>query len=490
MELSDKKSISISPAADTSRLQTAGSLRQTGRFPPVPFNVQLADGRIVTVVRLLRVLPGKRIVGEGWLNSVRVLVKLFIARGGARHWRREYSGITALEVADLPTPELKASCALTGGGYTLLTTFFEPSETLAAAWKSASHPPGDARTLALLTPALNLLGRLHASGLIQGDPHLGNFLRYSGRLFIIDGDAVEPISPGKPLAGRKAIRNIAALLSLLSSGWDTHHEHLLAAYNQGNPSFHPDPVRLQQAITRTRAWRVSYFLAKSVRDCTLFAIQSRFVRFTAVVRDQANPLAPLLAEPDRAVKESVWLKDGDTSTVAQVEQLGRTLVIKRYNLKNWRHAFSRLWRPSRAWHSWKAGLCLQFIGLPTPAPLAMIEERIGPLRRRAWLITEFCHGKTLLDHLDADREPPPAEAAAITSFFNTLYRERISHGDFKATNLLWHEGRLVVIDLDAVRQHRFAVTHAYAWQKDRARLLRNWPSGSILHHWLDARLPR
>jgi tRNA A-37 threonylcarbamoyl transferase component Bud32 len=164
-------------------------------------------------------------------------------------------------------------------------------------------------------------------------------------------------------------------------------------------------------------------------------------------------------------------------------------VIKRYNLKNARHALSRLWRPSRGWHSWREGHRLRLFGIATPAPLALIEERWGPLRGRAWLVTEYCLGDNLLIHLDADREPPAAEGEALRTLFATLHRTRISHGDLKATNLLWDDGALKVIDLDAMRQHRSARPHARAWRRDRARLLRNWPQDSALFRWLDANLP-
>ena len=80
-------------------------------------------------------------------------------------------------------------------------------------------------------------------------------------------------------------------------------------------------------------------------------------------------------------------------------------------------------------------------------------------------------------------------AQALVSLFRTLYALRISHGDLKATNLLWDQGRIVLIDLDAMVQHRSVRQHARAWQRDRSRLLRNWPQDSVLYQWLEANLP-
>ena len=132
---------------------------------------------------------------------------------------------------------------------------------------------------------------------------------------------------------------------------------------------------------------------------------------------------------------------------------------------------------------------LQFLGIATPAPLGMIEERFGALRRRAFLLNEFCPGISLLNYLSAERVPDDDIAQAITYLFQTLHAMRISHGDLKASNLLWHENRVFVIDLDAMTQHASANGYARAWRRDRARLLRNWPASSVLQQWLDKNLP-
>lgn len=468
-------------------LMTADQLRTAGRSPAVPFRVALADGRALLVRRLLRVLPGKRIVGEAEVDGQRVLAKLFIASASRRHWQQERDGIDALQQAKIATPDLVAALAINGGGHALLTNYLESADSLADLWAGvAAHPAGDAAALAVLTPALALLGQMHRCGLIQEDLHLGNFLRSDGRLFVIDGDAVRRIVPGA-LDSRSAASNLAILLAQLPAAWDAQQAPLLAAYADGACVLPDDFLRCE--IARVRAWRLKDYLAKTVRDCTLFAVSQTASCFTAVVREASTALAPLLRDPDLALQQGAILKAGNTCTVAQAASGAGAVVIKRYNLKNIRHALTRLWRPSRAWHSWREGHRLRFLGIATPAPLALVEERIGPLRRRAWLVNEFCPGVDLSAHLRADALPPEAEAAAIIELFQSLSRLRISHGDLKATNLLWHAGRVQLIDLDAVMQHRTAAAHARAWRRDRLRLLRNWPQGSTLHRWLDEHLP-
>lgn len=470
-------------------LLDAAALRRAGRTPPLPSRVRLADGRTLTLHHLLRLLPGKRIVAAAELDGERVLAKLFVDARSERRWRSEHEGIAALAAAGMPTPAVVAAAALEGGGHALLTRYLDGADTLLDAWRAlGSHAPGDAAALALLAPAFALLGRSHAAGISHDDLHFGNFLRHGGALHLIDGDAVRAHAA---LPADVAARDLAMLIAQLPWAWDAHLAPLLAAYRAACPQA-PSGERLERALRAQRAWRLRDYLGKTVRDCTLFRVTKRFGRYVAVVRAEAARLEALLADPDAAMARGVALKRGNTSTVARVELDGRALVIKRYNIKNAAHALSRLWRPSRGWHSWREGHRLRLIGVATPAPLALVEERLGPLRRRAWLVTEHCPGVDLLAHLAAHVAdgPPPAEAGALRRLFATLHAQRISHGDMKATNLLWRDGDVVVIDLDAMVQHRSSAAHARAWQRDRARLLRNWPAGSGMQRWLEENLPK
>ncbi len=342
-------------------------------------------------------------------------------------------------------------------------------------------PDDEARSAAL--SALATLGRLHAAGLSLADARARDATGpASGR-----AGAVEP-----RLSSSTARADLASLLARLPGDWEASWEIWLSAYIAAAGGAFPGEKEwpaLHAEVDGRRASRLAAYLADCVRDGAHIAVDKTATRFCAVLRRQADTLAPLLVSPDAAIAAASPFKDGGTTTVAKVLFDGRELVVKRYNIKNLRHALGRAWRPSRAWHSWREGLRLQFLGIATPAPLALSEERLGLLRRRAWLINDHCPGPNLLSHLAADREPPAEEARAISRLFAALHRLRISHGDLKATNLLWHAGQVVVIDLDSVVQHRSAAAHSRAWRRDRARLLRNWPAGSVLQRWLDAHLP-
>jgi tRNA A-37 threonylcarbamoyl transferase component Bud32 len=453
-------------------LLAVADLRAAGRQPMVPFRIDLGAGEILEFRRLLRLLPGKRLAGEALWRGRPVFAKLFVADGARRHGERERDGLQALLDAGLPTPAMLEAGPLGGGGYVVLSEFVVGGVAL-------DDQPLPAAGGDSLLSAFALLGRLHGARLIHPDLHLGNFMQHGERLLLIDGDGIRPAASDADLLG-----NLALLLSQLPADRDGRRREWLQAYGR-----EVEPGALDAAVQEARQRRLRHFLAKTLRNCTEFAVDRSIRHFSVVLREKVEELAALLADPDGLTRAGRCLKDGGTCTVAQADTPAGLVVIKRYNRKGWGHALSRAWRPSRAWHSWLAGHRLAFYGMATPPPLAMIEERLGPLRGRAFLVNAYCPGGNLLDTLNPAREPSPVQQAAILRLFRRLADVKITHGDLKATNLLWHDDDVVLIDLDAMTCHRSAQAFARAWRRDRARLLRNWPVDSVLGRWLDANLP-
>lgn len=471
-------------------------LAGAGRAPNLPLAVDAADG--LELIRLFRVLPGQRYVGLARWQGREVLAKLMVGAKAERHYQRELAGAKLLAQQGLPTPALLAEGFAAGQGGWLLFDYLEGASSLWDEWRAveAEAPLSDGQQ-AVLGEALALIGQLHGKGLVQEDLHLDNILRHQGALQLIDGGGVRGESPGQSLARDKVLANLGVFFAQLPADLDPFLEELLVHYLLANGE-HALPLEmLQNEIARVRRWRLRDFLAKVGRDCSLFSVIGSAFGFRAARRDALDALSPLLDDPDAALAAGRLLKGGGTATVAQVEAGGRQLLLKRYNIKGPLHWLKRFWRPSRAWHSWKEGNRLAFLGIATPQPLAMIERRWCWLRSRAYLITEYLPGHDIIARFQEAQADPqgnglPAEAdlQALDRLFAALIRERISHGDLKGHNLFWQNGAWCLIDLDAVQQHRSERSFARAYARDRARFLRNWPADSALHQLLDRRLPK
>ena len=466
-------------------------LSRAGRDPELPLPLQLPDGRL-DLLQWLRVLPNRRYVARAEWQGRQVLAKLLVGRKARRQYLRERTGAACLMEQGLPAPELLAHGYQADGGGWLLFDFLEGAESLESRWRAIiGQPPLSADQRAILGAALEAVGALHARGLWQEDLHLDNLLYHNFRLNWIDCGTIRAAQPGRSLDARRALVNLAVFFAQLPATFDRFVTCLLDAYRRGGGCQGLPADDLLRRIAATRCRRLHRFLAKTGRDCTEFSVRRGPMELRAVRRDELAVLQPLLADPDRFMAQGEILKAGGSATVARVCVDGRTLVVKRYNIKGFGHWLRRFWRPSRAWQAWRRGYLLGFLGVATAQPLAVLERRCCWLRERAYLVTEYLDGENILSRfaLPETGTPPPEELAALDELFATLLRERISHGDLKGTNLIWHDSRWVLIDLDALRQHGTARSFALAYARDRSRFLRNWPAGGALFQLLDQRLP-
>ncbi|AXI59413.1 serine/threonine protein kinase [Pseudomonas kribbensis] len=472
-------------------------LKNAGRTPSLPLTVSLADAAgpaDLQLLSLLRVLPGQRYVGAGVWRGRPVLAKLLVGSKAARHFQRELEGVKLLAAQGMTTPLLLADGLKDGEGGWLLFEFLEGAESLGDAWNKVESLPvlADEQS-AVLAEALGAIGQLHGKGLWQEDLHLDNLLRHGGQLYLIDGAGICAENAGQPLSRQKVLENLGVFFAQLPKSLEPFTEELLVYYLLSN-SEHALPLEaLQKQIDKVRAWRLKDFLIKVGRECTLFSVRRGAFGLRSIRREEEPAMLPVLEQADALLDQGHLYKTGGAASVGKVDVAGRPLVIKRYNIKNFAHWLKRFWRPSRAWHSWREGNRLAFLGIATPKPLAVLETRFFWLRSKAYLITEYLAGPDIIERFAPyveSGEAPEAELQALDQLFARLIAERISHGDFKGHNLFWHEDRWALIDLDSMCQHGSAGSFAPAYARDRARFMRNWPESSALYRVIDQRLPK
>jgi tRNA A-37 threonylcarbamoyl transferase component Bud32 len=472
-------------------------LKNAGRTPTLPMSIALADAAgpaELQLLSLLRVLPGQRYVGAGIWRGRPVLAKLLVGHKAPRHFQRERDGVHLLAEQGLTTPLLLAEGLKEGEGGWLLFEFLDQAESLGDAWKAVETlPPLADEQTAVLSEALAAVGQMHAKGLWQEDLHLDNLLRQNGQLYLIDGAGIRIEQAGKPLSRQKVLENLGVFFAQLPRSLEPYTEELLVYYLLSNGE-HALPVEaLQKQIDKVSHWRLRDYLIKIGRECSLFSVSDGPFGLRAIRREEEGAMLPVLQKADTLIDSGHLYKTGGAASVAKTEVNGRALVIKRYNIKHFAHWLKRFWRPSRAWHSWREGNRLMFLGIATPKPLALLERRFIWLRRTAYLVTEYLPGPDIIERFApyvASGEAPESELQALETLFSQLIRERISHGDLKGHNVFWHQDRWALIDLDAMCQHSSHSAFAAAFAKDRARFMRNWPADSALHQLLEQRLPK
>lgn len=356
-------------------------LKNAGRTPQLPLSLELADAAgpaQLQLLSLLRVLPGQRYVGAGVWRGRAVLAKLLVGSKAARHFQRELDGVRLLAAQGLTTPLLLADGLKEGEGGWLLFELLEGAHSLGDAWQQVEALPvlADAQT-AVLAEALAAIGQMHSKGLWQSDLHLDNLLRHGGRLYLIDGAGIHAETAGQPLSRQKVLENLGVFFAQLPKALEPFTEELLVHYLLSNGE-HALPLEaLQKQVRKIRSWRLKDYLIKVGRECSLFAVQRGAFGLRAIRRDEEAAMLPVLEQADALLDQGHLYKTGGAASVGKVEVDGRTLVVKRYNIKGFAHWLKRFWRPSRAWHSWREGNRLAFLGIATPKPLALLEKRFS-----------------------------------------------------------------------------------------------------------------
>jgi tRNA A-37 threonylcarbamoyl transferase component Bud32 len=462
----------------------------------VPFSVTLngsgADNSICCD-RLLRHLPGKRLVYRGSWKQRPVIVKLFLdSKSSHRHWAREKAGIEALEKARALTPELIFSGQLSDRTPVLVFNYLPEAETALAVWDRLTTLESRSD---LLRQLVTLVGYMHDKGLVQEDLHLENFLISGGRIYAIDGDTVCVENRGEPLNLKTSSRNLALLFAQLPPKFDCLIDSTSQHYAKCRSISHPKLMALLESdLPKIRRRRRCKYVKKSYRSCSEF-IRSKGAGQIAISRRdvQSERLERLLDDPDAFMRDGEILKDGNTTTIVRVQTGDCDWVIKRYNIKSCWHILSRCFRPTRAWLSWGNAHRLKISGISTPRAVAMIEKRIGPLRSTGYYVCDFVEGprtEVLFQDDTVDTDSKELAARGFVLLFELFRKLGIYHGDCKAANFIPKENIPWVLDLDAMRECSSTARFRKLFQEDRQRFLLNWQSQPEWLKWFDQHLPK
>jgi tRNA A-37 threonylcarbamoyl transferase component Bud32 len=424
--------------------------------------------------------------------------------GGVGRARRELEYAQYLLARGVPAPTVLA-CGVVQGREYLVSQAVEPAQA-ADLWhmdRIDRDGPADRRQVALAAAALGeLVGRMHAAGVIHGDLHCGNVLvrtdAHRPWLVLLD---LHRMHRRRGLSRRQMTANLAQLyydrfnFSRLADRL-RFLKHYLAASGAGGSV--AGWACMIEDFARRHARR-----QLSGRDRRIFASNTYFAplrlgrgwRANVVLSSRqrlAGSAAAALTFEAPAWREAISrpealfegpgvevVKDSPSSLVVRrrlrVGPHEVDVFIKRSRRKHpWKWPIDCL-RPSRSKRAFELGHVLLARRIATALPLAALERRWGPLLRDNILITEAVEAPQLHRFLEAHLGPPRTDTplsavqqrqlaqqvlGRLGVLVRRLHDNRLAHRDLKANNLLvkWSPQRrpeVVLVDLDGLKRVRW-----------------------------------
>jgi (heptosyl)LPS beta-1,4-glucosyltransferase len=193
----------------------------------------------------------------------------------------------------------------------------------------------------------------------------------------------------------------------------------------------------------------------------------------------AELVEKLWNDPDAVLRQQT-LQDKLRCTVARIDSQTSSFVWKRHTWGGIGRTLRRSLSSSTARRSWLDGRFLWQLGVPTPRPRAFLERRIGPLKSRSYLLTDYVPGTSLYRFM---RFGSPSQATIlhfarqVAAIWQRMDDVRIQHNDFQTENLLVDlQGKLWLIDLERLCRDQGTGRARRKQISDLERLLhpRNW----------------
>jgi tRNA A-37 threonylcarbamoyl transferase component Bud32 len=402
-------------------------------------------------------------------QDARPLVKRLFAQNPAF---REFTRLIALQKASIPSP--RAVAVLRGfridgrRGDAVILHAIEPSIQLDRYLNDcdlAGVPVPDRHRLA--QSLIDLVHRLGQNKLGHNDLHLGNLLLSEGKLYLLDGYAVQN--------GGLTLRHVM-MLGHAVGRWATRGEIIrgwrrLTATDSTPPERNSISPKLNRRfLRRTRGdnpyfgrfdadgWR-GYF-RKGLKLPRWWAPASA-LRISA--EDWAAQWPALLRRLDERAHgpEDILKRTRSGDVLAETVRIGGQcvdVVVKRPQRKSTWKQINSVFRPGKARRSWFKAWKLAIRGFPAEWPLLLMERKVLGYTIDSVLVVARVHGPTLaecdLDSFDAgDRE---TLFRRVGRTLRRLERAGFSHFDAKSSNWIVlsdpQRGPVpVMIDVDGIR---------------------------------------
>lgn len=449
--------------------------------------ILLVNGSSLLVEEVVRVVPKRRIVCKARWQGQAVFAKIFLGHDIAKYAERDKRGVMHLLEASIDTPDLLVDSAVAGlESRVLVYAAIENGTNAEVDYIKA----GPQQRNQLVRQLIQAVAAHHQADLLQTDLYLKNFLIAEQRCYTIDGDGIRKFAQ---LSQRQALQNLSLLLSKVDVlELETHLADWLQHYADCRQWLKaPDLASMQGMIRQQREREIAQYADKKVfRTCTDVRVIEDNAQYGAYSNGFFEVVEPLsISQLEDLLNTSQRLKNGNTCTVGLAQLQAQSVVTKRYNIKNFWHGLGRAIRQSRAAVSWANSHRLQLLGIATPQPVALIEQkRLSMLgfapKGKSYFLSAYEHAPDVAEFF-AQTSDKAARAEAIkqiVQLFYRLYLLQISHGDMKATNIKMPSTNPMLIDLDSMQQHRYGYFAKKAHARDLRRFMQNWKDDTSLYN--------
>lgn len=459
---------------------TCANLISMGRHIPTPFHVSVSKDRQqidLCIESILRIVPGKRIVGLSQWQNRQVIVKLFYQSGRWKHsLLADINGVNLLAHSRIPTPKILHQATLADNrGAVLLIEYLDEGTSLMSLLDEAV---ADADRRKLLEMAIESIANCHKAGILQKDIHLDNSMFSNGRVYLLDGGDIKGARNGiKP---ETKLANLAMFFAQFPVTMDHNIGALLRHYLAQGVDVAADLVDgFDRRLKEARSNRLARYERKLFRSTTAIRCVQTSTKFLVYDRNMhSHEFGLFVKNPDTFIERGKILKNGNSATVVEVSIAGRAYVLKRYNIKKFAHGLRSLFKSGRAYNSWRNALVLKMLGVATPHPYVFMEHRVlWIFRRRSYFLCERIEAEHLTTNFESaatDKIGSDELLAAFQRLLEIMNDYKISHGDMKASNFIYANKLLYVLDLDFMQRHKTALRFHNRFAKDLARFRKNW----------------
>jgi tRNA A-37 threonylcarbamoyl transferase component Bud32 len=328
------------------------------------------------------------------------------------------------------------------------------------------------------------IGQMHADGIFHGDLRAGNIMvrdeKNNWRFFFLDNERTRKF---RKLPARLRVKNLVQLqISSTTIIGNTDRVRFYKRYLVKNTMSRMEGKKLAEKVFKKTIRRLRGRTEIGNRSNKYLQTSEKFLRiendrylavFDRSLCEGAEPF-DFIEKIDALMDNGKVIKSDTTTYLSLVSWNNKRVVIKRYNHKGLIHSLRHTIKKSRARRCWLYGHLLGMLNIPTPKPLAFIEERKGVFLWKSYLVTEFVDGPNLWNFLRNDNIAEQQKSAVIDQVINQfeiLRKYRISHGDTKHTNILITANGPVLTDLDGMKSYRTNLIYHRRQTRDVAHFL-------------------